>query len=94
LTLITIKPIINTNNMQEFNLEAALKGSPISCRNGKSVEQLTYFKNATDKYVVYGVVEDEIMCWTIDGLFNVYAGETQFDLVMCDEYVDFEEVKS
>jgi hypothetical protein len=79
--------------MQEFNLQAALKGSPISLRNGKSVEQLTYFKNATDKYVVYGVVEDEIMCWTINGVFNVYEGESRFDLVMREEYVDFEEVQ-
>jgi len=79
--------------MQEFDLKAALSGSPISLRNGKSVEQLTYFKNATDKYVVYGVVEDEIMCWTVNGVFNVYDGESRFDLVMCEEYVYFEEVK-
>jgi hypothetical protein len=80
--------------MQEFDLKAALSGSPISCRNGKSVEQFTYFKNTTDKYVIYGVVEGEIMCWNIEGCFNPLYDETQFDLVMCDEYVDFEEVKS
>jgi len=79
--------------MQEFDLEAALKGSPISLRNGKSVEQLTYFKNATDTYVVFGVVEDEIMSWTFDGVFNIYEGESRFDLVMREEYVDFEEVQ-
>lgn len=79
--------------MREFDLKAALSGEPISLRNGKSVEQFTYFKNATDKYVIFGVVEGEIMSWTIEGRFNSLYDETRFDLVMCEEYVDYEEIK-
>jgi hypothetical protein len=78
--------------MTKFDLILALKGMPISLRNGEKVSQFTYFQNITEEYVLYGVVNGEIFSWTIDGYFDARRQESQLDLVMCSGYVEFEEV--
>jgi hypothetical protein len=73
--------------MKEFNLEEALAGKPVLCRNGELVTQIVEFKNTSAIHSLAGLCDDMIKTWTIDG--NYFSKGTSFpsdwDLFMAPE---------
>jgi hypothetical protein len=54
--------------LEKFDLEKALNGTKVFTRDGLEVTQLTKF-DTYEKYCLYGVVNDEIICWDIKGRY-------------------------
>ena len=54
--------------LEKFDLEKALNGTKVFTRDGLEVTQLTKF-DTYQKYCLYGVVNDEIICWDIKGRY-------------------------
>ena len=71
--------------MKEFNLEKALAGEPVITRNGELVTQITKFEDIINPYCLCGKVLGNIELFTIDGVFSLKFGESQFDLFMDEE---------
>ena len=71
--------------MKEFNLEKALAGEPVITRNGELVTQITKFEDIINPYCLCGKVLGNIELFTIDGVFSLKFGESQFDLFMAEE---------
>ncbi len=55
--------------LEKFDLEKALNGTKVVTRDGREVTQLSKF-NTYRKLCLYGVVDDEVECWTIDGQYT------------------------
>jgi hypothetical protein len=69
--------------MEQFNLESALAGEPVITRDGREVTQLVYFKDVIQKDCVYGVIGNQLKCWSIDGkYFHDNPNEFGADLFM------------
>ena len=73
--------------MKKFNLEEALAGKPVLCRNGELVTQLVEFKNTSAIHSLAGLCDNMIKTWTIDGNYfskgNSYP--SYWDLFMAPE---------
>lgn len=67
--------------MIHFNLEAALRGSPVVTRDGHPVIQLTYFKDCTESYCLCAVVNDRLESFTREGRY-LREGDSYYDLFM------------
>jgi len=73
--------------MRKFNLERALAGDPIICRDGSKVIELKYFDNEIFGCQLIGIVEQKnnirfLHCWSDQGEdFNI-EGESLLDLFM------------
>jgi hypothetical protein len=67
--------------MKPFDIESALKGAPVMTRNGRPATNLVKFECESD-YVIYGIVENKVQSWTLDGRFNVSELSMCFDLFM------------
>jgi hypothetical protein len=55
--------------LEKFDLEKVIHGAKVFTRDGREVTQLTKFETY-DKFCLYGVVDDEVECWTIDGQYT------------------------
>jgi hypothetical protein len=55
--------------VEKFDLEKVIHGARVITRDGREVTQLTKFETY-DKFCLYGVVDDEVECWTIDGQYT------------------------
>lgn len=67
--------------MKPFDLEAALNGAPVVTRNGRPATNLVKFDCESD-YVIYGIVENKVQSWALDGRYNVSELSMYFDLFM------------
>lgn len=78
--------IKSENKMKPFNLEKALAGDPVICRNGKKVDELHYFKSADikdDCQCIVTVIDTVIRAARKTGLRNSFGkGEDDEDLFM------------
>jgi hypothetical protein len=55
--------------MRPFNLDLWKAGEPVITRDGRTVEQLTYFDSRKDSVnVLYGTVNGKIGSWDLKGL--------------------------
>ena len=64
--------------LEKFDLEKVIHGARVITRDGREVTQLSKF----DTYLnlcLYGVVDDEVECWTIDGQYYP-RGTSNMDL--------------
>ena len=64
--------------LEKFDLEKVIHGAKVVTRDGREVTQLSKF----DTYLnlcLYGVVDDEVECWTIDGQYYP-RGTSNMDL--------------
>lgn len=78
---------MTTNSIPEgckpFDLERALAGDPVVTREGRPVTQLVKFKDANcDIYAVYGVVDDSVESWCVDGRYCANSDECEYDIFM------------
>jgi hypothetical protein len=55
--------------LEKFDLEKVIHGTKVVTRDGREVTQLSKF-NTYRKLCLYGVVDDEVECWTIDGQYS------------------------
>lgn len=53
--------------MRPFNLELWKAGEPVITRDGRKIEQLTYFDNISSCYKFYGTLEGDVYAWTFEG---------------------------
>lgn len=70
---------------EPFNLKDFLNGkyARVETRNYKAILELTHFRNATNSYVLAGVIDDglgEIDIWDEHGLYNPLGNESDNDL--------------
>jgi hypothetical protein len=65
-------------NLEKFDLEKVIHGAKVVTRDGREVTQLSKF-NTYRKLCLYGVVDDEVECWTIDGQYSE-IGMSDMDL--------------
>ena len=67
--------------MRPFNIELWKAGEPVITRDGREVEQLTYFENATEiEFKLMGVVAGEINSWKLNGRYAKFEKDNDFDL--------------
>lgn len=71
--------------MKPFNLEEALAGKPVVTSEGLLVTQIVHFENTNHEYPVFGVVDNQITSWTIQGQFNKTYDNHLKDLFMLSE---------
>jgi hypothetical protein len=70
--------------MIAFNLERALAGEPVITRDGKEVTQLTKFDLTETSYLIFGILENDVRRWTIEGKY-LLGEEDRNDLFMKPE---------
>ena len=70
--------------LEKFDLEKALNGAKVVTRDGLEVTQLTKFETY-HKFRLYGVVDDELQCWTIDGQYSEAVVISNMDLFLVGE---------
>jgi len=69
--------------MEKFDLERALAGEPVCTRDGRDVTQLVKFDAKNEDEVIFGVIDEEIYSWTIDGKWdNMVKSQSPFDIFM------------
>ena len=73
--------------MKPFNLEEALAGKPLVCRNGKPVTQFVEFKDTDVIHPLVGVCDGMLMNWTMTGFYHTADGmqPSEWDLFMAFE---------
>jgi hypothetical protein len=67
-------------NLEKFDLEKVIHGGKVVTRDGREVTQLSKF-NTYRKLCLYGVVDDEVESWTIDGQYSE-IGMSNMDLFL------------
>ena len=67
-------------DMVSFSLNMWRKGNPVYTRNGLPVTELTYFRSATQKKRLVGVVDGQICTWCDDGSFHSELVADDLDL--------------
>lgn len=68
--------------MKPFDLQAALKGAPVVTRGGRNVKDIAYFPSSRGSFKVRGVVNGEILSWTVEGSYCDYGEHVLNDLLM------------
>jgi hypothetical protein len=53
--------------MKKFNLSEALEGKPVVRGDGEAVTQLHLFDSEKDEYVLCGIIDGSVHCWTKEG---------------------------
>ena len=76
--------------MKPFNLNDALAGHSVVTRNGRKVTQLHFFHGITDKYCLYGVIDEDLHRFTEKGYFFDDGEEHVLDLFMECLYKDID----
>jgi hypothetical protein len=66
--------------IEKFDLEKVIHGAKVVTRDGREVTELSKF-NTYRKLCLYGVVDDEVECWTIDGQYSE-RGTSNMDLYL------------
>lgn len=69
--------------VENFDLQKALNGAKVVTRNGIEVRQLHKFITI-DKMKLYGVVQQEVYCWTKEGRYQC-PDMPEFDLFLAVE---------
>jgi hypothetical protein len=64
--------------LEKFDLEKVIHGAKVVTRDGREVAELFKF-NTYRKLCLYGVVDEEVECWTIDGQYSE-IGMSDMDL--------------
>jgi len=85
--LVTYCKICDEKKMRKFNLERALAGDKVVCRDGSKVIELKYFDNSHRGQRLVGIVEDsdgdiDICWWNDQGRFINFESEAEYDLFM------------
>lgn len=70
--------------MNKFNLEKWKAGAKVCTRDGRQVENLTYFPNALD-FQLAGVLDGEIDQWTDNGCYFAHNDEPNGNDLVMDE---------
>jgi hypothetical protein len=65
--------------LEKFDLEKVIHGAKVVTRDGREVTELSKF-NTYRKLCLYGVVDDEVECWTIDGQYSEGVVISNMDL--------------
>jgi len=65
--------------LEKFDLEKVIHGTKVVTRDGREVTQLSKF-NTYRKLCLYGVVDDEVECWTIEGYYMDGCNTVNMDL--------------
>jgi hypothetical protein len=71
--------------MKPFNLEEALSGKPVVTRQGLPVTKIVHFENTHNDYQLFGVVDNQIESWTIQGKYYKIYDSHNKDLFMLPE---------
>jgi hypothetical protein len=72
--------------LEKFDLEKALNGSKVVTRDGGEVTQLTKFETGHPYCHLYGVVDNRVYQWNVQGKFNPkILGEHNLDLFLSAE---------
>jgi hypothetical protein len=58
--------------LEKFDLEKVIHGAKVVTRDGREVTQLSKF-DTYDKFCLYGVVDDEVEFWSIEGRYSEYS---------------------
>jgi len=66
--------------MRPFNLELWKAGEPVITRDGREVEQLTYFESKKGPFKLCGTLNGLLESWTIEGFFRACKSKTDDDL--------------
>jgi hypothetical protein len=68
--------------MKKFDLEKALAGEAVVTRDGRDVTQLTKFDCSANHDPIWGVIEGELMSFSIEGNYLRYP--SSYDLFMAE----------
>jgi hypothetical protein len=72
--------------LEKFDLEKALNGAKVVTREGLEVTQLTKFETGHPYCHLYGVVDNRVYQWNVQGKFNPkILGEHNLDLFLSAE---------
>jgi hypothetical protein len=66
--------------MRPFEIELWKAGEPVITRDGREVEQLTYFDNKQGTHKFVGIVNGQLNSWKDNGYFVDELCETEHDL--------------
>jgi hypothetical protein len=66
--------------MRPFNIDLWKAGEPVITRDGREVEELTYFESKKGPYKLCGTLNGLLESWTIDGFFQECKSESNDDL--------------
>jgi hypothetical protein len=70
--------------MKPFDIEKALDGEPVVTRSGQPVTELTLFYATKEEYCLRGVLEHEIMGWSVSGEYDKNIENHSRDLFMAE----------
>ncbi len=76
---------MNKTKLIPFDLERWKKADfkRVVTKSGKEVSDLTYFESATqDTFPLLGVLENEVLSWTINGVFSTIQNSSLFNLML------------
>ena len=68
--------------MKPFDLQAALKGVAVVTKGGRNVKDIAYFPSSRGSFKVKGVVDGEILSWTVEGSYYKQREHVFNDLIM------------
>jgi len=66
--------------MRPFEIELWKAGEPVITRDGREVEQLTYFENKQGTHKFVGIVNGQMHSWKDNGYFVDELYQTEHDL--------------
>ena len=68
--------------MRPFNIELWKAGEPVITRDGRKIEQLTYFENVTEtEFKLMGVVDGQFQSWKLNGQYAKFEEHDDLDLL-------------
>jgi hypothetical protein len=81
----TLNKFLKDKRMKPFNLEEALAGKPVVCRNGWEVTEIVYMPTVTGRLKVFAVAHGVVRAYDREGNFSTFTDTHELDLFMLEE---------
>jgi hypothetical protein len=71
--------------MKPFNLEEALAGKPVVCKNGWEVTEIVYMPTVISRLKLLAVAHGVVRAYDREGNFNSFSDNNELQLFMAEE---------